>query len=158
MGSELAVRMCRYCATVASLVALVTVGCASTEQRVSDLRAPAAPRLTWQNARQPQQPAKLPLAQDLVIREYRFVSHSAQLNSDGEDQVQRIASCLRASPAKITIELSNGTPIQPVTLSSTPDNSAQLDVQRRRYVIQKLLTLGIPDAESRVVLQTSPAA
>jgi hypothetical protein len=35
---------------------------------------------------------------------------------------------------------------------SGADNSTKLDLQRRRFVIQKLLSLGIPDAEARVVL------
>ena len=157
-GSEFVVRMSRFRGLIASLWALGVVGCASAERQVSDLSAPAAPRLTWQVAQKSEQPTKAPLAQDLVIREHRFVSHSAQLNSDGEDQVQRLATCLRASPAKITIEPSDGTPVLPATLSGTSVKPEKLDMERRRYVIQKLLTLGIPDAEARVVLQASPEA
>lgn len=148
--------MIRFRVSIAGLMAVAVIGCVSPERQVSDLRAPAAPRLNWQTAQKTEQPAKTPLAQDLVIREHRFVSHSAQLNSDGEDQVQRLASCLRASPAMIFIEPSDGVPIVPVTMPAAEDNSAKLDLQRRQYVVQKLLTLGIPDAEARVVLQ--PAA
>ena len=149
--------MCRFRVSIVSLLTLAA-GCASPERQVSDLSAPAAPRLTWQKAEKTEQPAKAPLAQDLVIREHRFVSHSAQLNSDGEDQVVRLAGSLRASPAKIVIEPSDGAPILPATSKGIPDRSANLDQQRREYVVQKLLNLGIPDAESRVVLQPSPSA
>lgn len=155
--SEFAARMSLIRISIASVLALIITGCASPERQVSDLSAPAAPRLTWQTAMKPEQPTKAPLAQDLVIREHRFVSHSAELNSDGEDQVVRLASCLKASPAKITIEPSNGTPILPVTVPGNPDKSEKLDQQRRQFVIQKLLTLGIPDAEARVVLQSGPS-
>ncbi len=147
--------MCRFRVSIVSLLALAA-GCVSGERQVSDLSAPAAPRLTWQKTEMPVQPVKAPLAQDLVIREHRFVSHSAQLNSDGEDQVVRLASSLRRSPAKIVIEPSEGAPILPAT--TNPDKSANLDQQRREYVVQKLLNLGIPDAESRVGLQPSPSA
>jgi hypothetical protein len=153
-------RMFRIQSLIAMTLTVVAAGCVTPERQVSDLRAPAAPRLTWQAA-QPRERSvqpKTPLAQDLVIREHRFVSHSDHLNSDGEDQVQRLAGCLRATPAKIVIEPSGSTAVSPTSLTSVPDKAEPLDLQRRRYVIQKLLTLGIPDAETRVVLQTSPAA
>lgn len=149
--------MSRFRRSLASVLGVITIGCTSPERQVSDLSAPAAPRLTWQTTKKPDEAVKAPLAQDLVIREHRFVSHSAELNSDGEDQVTRLASCLKASPAKIMIEPSNGVPILPVTLTGNSDKSEKLDRQRRQYVVQKLLTLGIPDAESRVVLQSAPS-
>jgi hypothetical protein len=102
-------------------------------------------------ARKTDAKAPAPKAGDLVIREHRFVSHSAELNSDGEDQVQRVAKALRTTPAKIKIEASGSAPIQTAAMSGA-DNSTKLDLQRRRFVIQKLLSLGIPDAEARVVL------
>lgn len=149
--------MSLYRISIASSLALIAIGCTSPERQVSDLSAPAAPRLTWQTTKKTEQSVKAPLAQDLVIREHRFVSHSAELNSDGEDQVVRLASCLKTSPAKIMIEPSNGPPILPVTVPVNPEKSEKLDQQRRQFVVQKLLTLGIPDAEARVVLQSAPA-
>lgn len=138
---------------MACLVALMITGCASQEQRVSDLSAPPAPRLEWARVAPTRQVASAVPAKDLVIREHRFVSHSAELNSDGEDQIQRVANALKATPARIVIESSGGTPVLPATLTGSVDTSAKLDLQRRQYVIQKLLSLGIPDAEKRVVLE-----
>ena len=148
--------MCRFRVSIVSVLALAA-GCASSGRQVSDLTAPPVPHLTWQKAQKLEQPAKAPLAQDLVIREHRFVSHSAQLNSDGEDQVVRLATCLRTSTAKITIEPSDSTPILPATAAEDSLKSIDLDQKRREYVVQKLLNLGIPDAESRVVLESPPA-
>lgn len=140
---------------LAGLVAVAFAGCAGPERQVSDLSAPAAPRLSWSPSKKSEIPAKPLLAQDLVIREHRFLSHSPELNSDGEDQLQRLASNLKSSSAKITIESSGETPILPVTMPGNRDNSVKLDLQRRQYVVQKLLTLGIPDAESRVVVSNT---
>jgi hypothetical protein len=150
--------MIRFRVSIASLMTLLVAGCATPERQVSDLSAPAAPRLTWQPSRQPQPVVHAPAARDLVIREHRFVTHSPQLNSDGEEQVLRLASCLRDSSAKIMIEPSNGTAVVPVNSSSLSSKLLKLDLERRQYVVQKLLTLGIPDAESRVVLQASTEA
>ena len=150
--------MIRTSGWLAGLVAVAVAGCASPERQVSDLSAPAAPRLNWAPAKQVAAPVKPLLAQDLVIREHRFLSHSPELNSDGEDQLQRLASNLKSSPAKITIESSGETPILPVTMPGNKDNSVKLDLQRREFVVQKLLTLGIPDAASRVVVSNTPTA
>ena len=150
--------MIRFRVSIASLMTLLVAGCATPERQVSDLSAPAAPRLTWQPSRQPQPVVNAPAARDLVIREHRFVTHSPQLNSDGEEQVLRLASCLRDTSAKIMIEPSNGTTVVPVNSSSMSSKLLKLDLERRQYVVQKLLTLGIPDAESRVVLQASTEA
>lgn len=138
------------------LAVLLGSGCAASRgPQTADLTAPAAPRLEWARAHQADSKASAPRAQDLVIREHRFVSHSAELNLDGEDQLQRVATALRQTPSKIVIESSSGAPILPATMSGTDDKSAKLDLQRRQYVIQKLLSLGIPDAEARVVLEAS---
>lgn len=134
------------------VVVLMGSGCASSRgPQTADLTAPAAPRMDWKRTKTTASPAGELRDQDLVIREHRFVSHSAELNLDGEDQLQRIVTALRDSRAKIMIEPSGGTPI---LMADMPDSADKLDVQRRQYVIQKLLSLGIPDAEERVVLKS----
>jgi hypothetical protein len=148
--------MIRECRWLVCVVALIGSGCAATpEHQTADLSAPPVPRLEWARRKTENATGAIPQAQDLVIREHRFVSHSAELNLDGEDQIQRLASALRETPVKIVIESSSGTPILTTAMSDTQDKSAKLDLQRRQYVIQKLLSLGIPDAESRVVLEPS---
>lgn len=137
-------------------MAALVAGCATPQgQQTADLTAPSAPRMEWSRTASAKTATPTPRAQDLVIREHRFVSHSAELNLDGEDQVQKLALALRESPGKIVIESSSGTPILATSISQTPEISAKLDLQRRQFVIQKLLSLGIPDAESRVVLERS---
>ncbi len=141
---------------VVCIVALIGSGCAAPSgPQTADLTTPPAPRLEWKRSQQIAAKPGEPVAQDLVIREHRFVSHSPELNLDGEDQIQRIVTALRHSRAKIRIESSGGAPILAAALSDTADESSKLDVQRRQYVIQKLLSLGIPDAEERVVLEPS---
>jgi hypothetical protein len=143
---------------VVCLIVLLGSGCAAPQgPQTADLTAPPAPRLEWARAKQVASNSKMgePRAQDMVIREHRFVSHSPELNLDGEDQVQRIVTALRHTQAKIVIESSGGAPILATALSDTVDESSKLDSQRRQYVIQKLLLLGIPDAEDRVVLEPS---
>lgn len=141
---------------VVCLIALIGPGCATPQgQQTADLTTPAAPRLEWARTQKSEPQAAAPRAQDLVIREHRFVSHSAELNLDGEDQLQRVANALRETPAKIVIESSSSAPILSAAMSETDDKSAKLDLQRRQYVIQKLLSLGIPDAEARVVLEVA---
>jgi hypothetical protein len=147
--------MIRYRLWVVCLAGLISFGCAApSTQKTADLSAPPAPRMQWARNKQTADKAGEPRPQDLVIREHRFVSHSAELNLDGEDQVQRIANALRGTLAKITIEPSNGTPALTAAMSETATESSKLDLQRRQYVIQKLLSLGIPDAEERVVLES----
>lgn len=139
---------------VVCLAVLLGSGCATPQgPQTADLTAPAAPRLEWARTHKADSEVAVPRAQDLVIREHRFVSHSPELNLDGEDQLQRVASAMRETPAKIVIESSSGAPVLAAAMSDTDDKSAKLDLQRRQYVIQKLLSLGIPDAETRVVLE-----
>lgn len=147
-------RMIRNRGWVVCLGILLGSGCATPQgPQTADLTAPAAPHLEWARTHQGDSPVAAPRAQDLVIREHRFVSHSAELNLDGEDQIQRVAKALRETPAKIIIESSSGAPILAAAMSDTNEKSTKLDLQRRQYVIQKLLSLGIPDAEARVVLE-----
>lgn len=139
---------------VVCVAALFGTGCASSQgPQTADLTAPPAPRLEWKRSAQTAAKVGQPQAQDLVIREHRFVSHSAELNLDGEDQIQRLAKALRETPAKITIESSNGLKMLAASMTDTAKDISKLDLQRRQYVIQQLLSLGIPDAEERVVLE-----
>jgi len=144
------------------LVGLVGLGsgCANTGDQSADLSSPPAPRLAWSRPAtaakdRTQQPSQ---AEDLVIQENRFVSHSAELNLEGEDQLQEIATTLRESPHVLVIESSRPTPALRVVSQRSPEESGKLDQQRRKYVIQKLLSLGIPDAESRVILEAKEPA
>ena len=135
---------------------LLTLGCSSTTEKSADLRSPPAPQLAWTHPKRSAEPRseKATRARDLVIHEHRFVSRSAELNLEGEDQLQRLAGTLRESPHKLVIESSGASPALRVVSQQTPEESGKLDRQRREYVIQQLLSLGIADAESRVVLES----
>lgn len=132
------------------------IGCANTSEQTADLSAPPAPRLAWSRPAETARgrPQNIAKSKDLVIPEHRFVSHSPELSLEGEDQLQRIASVLRESPHQLTIESSSPTAALRIVSQRSPEESGRLDQQRREYVIQKLLSLGIPDAESRVVLES----
>ena len=147
--------MIRFRGWMICLVALAGSGCAAPGgQQSADLTAPPAPRMAWTRAARTA-PTSKPLPQDLVLREQRFMSHSAELNLDGEDQVQQIATALRDTRAKIVIESCSGVPLHGPAKSGSVDESSKLDLMRRQQVIKKLLSLGIPDAEERVVLEAS---
>jgi hypothetical protein len=150
--------MVRNWKLTAGLIGLTGLGfgCAGSGQQTADLRSPPAPHLSWSqpstNTKNRSQTAAK--SQDLVIPEHRFLSHSPELSLEGEDQLQRVASALRESPHQLVIESSGPTAALRVVSQRPPEEAGKLDQERRQYVIQKLLSLGIPDAESRVVLES----
>ncbi|MDB5385393.1 MAG: hypothetical protein JWM11_1039 [Planctomycetaceae bacterium] len=150
--------MVRNWKSAAGLLGLLSlgIGCASSGEQAADLRSPPAPRLAWSRPSEDAKKQTQTIAQskDLVIPEYRFVTHSPELSLEGEDQLQRIASVLRESPHQLVIESSGPTAALRVVSQRSPEESGKLDQERRQYVIQKLLSLGITDAESRVVLES----
>jgi hypothetical protein len=150
--------MARNWKLTASLLGVFVLvsGCATSRQQAADLRAPAAPHLAWSRPIDAAKNRAQTVAQrkDLVIPEYRFLSHSAELSLEGEDQLQRVASVLRESPHQLVIESSGPTAALRVVSQRSPEESGKLDRERRQYVVQKLLSLGIPDAEMRVVLES----
>lgn len=150
------IRNWKFAACLAGLICL-GAGCAQTGEQSADLRSPPAPRLAWvrPDKAKPREFTAAEKSADLVIHEHRFMSHSAELNLEGEDQLQRIAATLRDTPHQLVIESSGPTPALRVVSQRSPEESGRLDQLRREYVIQQLLSLGIPDAESRVVLESN---
>lgn len=88
----------------------------------------------------------------MILREHRFVADSAELNFDGENQLERVAVSLKDSQQYITIESSQSAPMFDVTPLSHDQETTELDAERRKFVVEKLLGLGVADAEARVVL------
>lgn len=153
------VRNWKLTAGLLSVLSLVS-GCATSREQSADLRPPAAPHLAWSRTIDVAKNRTQAVTQqkDLLIPEYRFLSHSAELSLEGEDQLQRIASALRESQHQLVIESSGPTAALRVVSQRSPEESGKLDQERRQFVVQKLLSLGIHDAEARVVLESPDAS
>jgi hypothetical protein len=79
-----------------------------------------------------------------------------RLNEYGEDHLKRIAQSIRGgAPYPVIVERSQTT-IRPETEFKYPIHyNPDLDMQRREVVIRALNKMGIPDADSRVVVSSS---
>ncbi|WP_437185484.1 hypothetical protein SH668x_002591 [Planctomicrobium sp. SH668] len=81
-------------------------------------------------------------AVDFVIYRLNFVGQTAELTSDGKDQVLEIAARMRSAPF-------------PVLIEREPNNSdPELDALRRNLIAQILTDLGNPDAQQRTIVGT----
>jgi hypothetical protein len=81
-------------------------------------------------------------AADFIIYRLNFVGQTAELTSDGKDQVLEIAARMRSAPF-------------PVIIEREPNNSdPELDALRRNLIAQILTDLGNPDAQQRTVVGT----
>lgn len=81
-------------------------------------------------------------AADFILYRLNFVGQTAELTSDGKDQILEIAARMRSAPF-------------PVIVEREPNNSdPELDALRRNLVAQILTDLGNPDAQQRTVVGT----
>lgn len=81
-------------------------------------------------------------AADFIFYRLNFVGQTAELTSDGKDQILEIAARMRSAPF-------------PVIIEREPNNSdPELDALRRNLVAQILTDLGNPDAQQRTVVGT----
>ena len=79
-------------------------------------------------------------ATDFVMHRLDFVGQTAELTSDGKDQVLEIAARMRSAPF-------------PVIIEREPNNSdPELDALRRNLVAQILTDLGNQDAQQRTIV------
>lgn len=94
-------------------------------------------------------------ASDFVLYRHEFDGDTVRLNDLGASHLKQIAARVEKTPFPILIEPSDlavkegteyGYPIHP---------DPELDHNRRKVVVQALLSMGVPDAEQRVVI--SPA-
>ncbi len=88
----------------------------------------------------------------------KHVADGVKLNEQGEDHVKRIAENLRnGAPYPVVIERSQ-TSAKPDTTYRYPVHlNPDLDMRRREVVVRALTRMGIPDADTRVVVAPAVA-
>jgi len=100
-------------------------------------------------------------ASDFVIHEHEFIGNTAHLSPAGEQHVKQIAVRVRGgngmppAPFPVLIEPSSMSVREGDRYGYPVHNSPELDLERRQFIVHALTTMGVPDAESRVVV--SPA-
>lgn len=94
-------------------------------------------------------------ASDFVVYEHEFVGNSIKLNQAGEEHVKQIAARAAQVPFPIIVEQSSMTADPNSKYKYPIHNDPELDLQRRALIVQALHTMGVVDAEQRVVV--SPA-
>lgn len=91
-------------------------------------------------------------ASDFVVYEHEFQGNSARLNDAGEDHVKQIAARVEKTPFPVIIAQSKITP-RPETVHKYPvHHNEELDLRRREVIVQALGSMGVQDAEKRVVV------
>jgi len=142
--------------TATTLVGSLSTGCSGFKQQYcaeqGDIRPAPLGTISdpiWQKHEENAE------ASDFVIHEHEFVGNSVRLNQAGEEHVKQIAARAAQVPFPILVEPSSMT-IRPDTKFKYPiHNDPELDLQRRALIVQALGTMGVTDAEQRVVV--SPA-
>lgn len=94
-------------------------------------------------------------ASDFVVHEHEFIGNSARLNKAGEEHVKQIAARAGAVPFPILVEPCSMSVQEGTKYKFPVHNDPELDLQRRALIVQALVTLGVQDAENRVLV--SPA-
>ena len=91
-----------------------------------------------------------------VLYQHEFTYNQARLNWAGEDHLKQIAARLHAGQNyPVLVERSTTSKVEATEYKYPVHPNPQLDMQRRAVIVQALTSLGIPDAEQRVVV--SPA-
>ncbi len=93
---------------------------------------------------------------DFIVYDHEFEGRSVVLNTDGQDHLKQIAARLHAGQdALVTVERSR-TAARPDTKYQYPIHvDPELDMRRREVVVLALSSMGVPDAEERVVVAPS---
>jgi hypothetical protein len=94
-------------------------------------------------------------ASDFVVHENEFVGNSAHLNDLGETHVKQIAARVTDTPFPVLVEPSSMTRREGTKYGFAVHGDSELDMLRREVVVRSLMSMGIEDAEQRVVV--SPA-
>lgn len=82
-------------------------------------------------------------AVDFIMYRLNFVGQTAELTSDGKDQVLEIAARMKSAPFPVIVE------------REPNNNDPELDALRRNLIAQILTDLGNPDAQQRTVVGTA---
>lgn len=91
-------------------------------------------------------------ASDFVVHEHEWNGNTVDLNDAGKDHVKQIAARLEATPFPVIIERSSMS-VDPESRFKYPvNNDADLDLERRELIVSALNSMGIYNAEDRVVV------
>lgn len=94
-------------------------------------------------------------ASDFVVHEHEFIANTARLNAAGEDHVKQIAARVAATPFPVLIQPSTMGVREGDKFGFAVHNDPALDMNRRQVIVAALLSLGVADAEQKVII--SPA-
>jgi uncharacterized membrane protein YgcG len=143
--------------TVAALIAVTAAGCGHCRKSRNYCAAAGyypAPLGTLSDPVWQQQESNAE-ASDFVVYEHEWTGNTTDLNDLGKTHVKQIAARALMVPFPILVQQSSMT-ARPDTRYQFPvHNNEELDMQRRQLVVQALITMGVQDAEERVVV--SPA-
>lgn len=91
-------------------------------------------------------------ASDFVIHEHEFIGNTARLNKAGEEHIKQIAARSWGAPFPIIVER-NSMSLPGDRANEFPvHGDEQLDARRRALIVNALVTLGVGDADARVVV------
>jgi hypothetical protein len=92
-------------------------------------------------------------ASDFVVYQHEFKLNQARLNMAGEDHLKQVAERLLAGQDfQVLVERSMTTPRENTTYKYPVHPNPELDMKRREVVVHALTTLGVSDADQRVVV------
>jgi hypothetical protein len=94
-------------------------------------------------------------ASDFVLHQHEFEGDTARLNDLGATHLKQIAVRAAKTPFPILVEPSSITVKEGTEFGYPIHPDPELDRNRRKVIVHALLTMGVPDAEQRVVI--SPA-
>jgi len=140
--------------SIAACTAMMVVGCSQCERcgSMGDIRP--APLGTISDSVWQQQESNAE-ASDFVIHEHEWDGNNVVLNSAGKDHVKQIAVRAAETPFPIIIERASMSVDRYSKYKYPVHGDEALDGQRRQLVVNALLTMGVQDADDRVVV--SPA-
>lgn len=94
-------------------------------------------------------------ASDFVVHEHEFIGNTTRLNTAGEEHVKEIAVRANEVPFPILVQPSSMSRREGDKYGYPIHGSEQLDAERRTLIVRSLESMGVEDAEDRVVV--SPA-
>jgi hypothetical protein len=92
-------------------------------------------------------------ASDFVFYQHEFKLNQARLNWAGEDHLKQVAERLLAGQSfQVLVERSVTSPRENTKYKFPVHPNPELDMQRRQVIVHALVTLGVTDADERVVV------
>ena len=138
--------------TLSLTLVISAVGCAGKTCEPCASVDPPAPLGTLSDPIWELQETNGEASNDFVIREHEFIGNTPRLNARGEDHVKQIAVRLNNTPFPVMVEPSSMTTREGDRYDYAVHNDPELDLKRRDLVVQALETMGVTDADQRVVV------